>query len=145
MKKRDLILLTVLVLMGLAALTVALLQNHGKSAAGRLQVFVDGRLYTESPLEAGKTITIQQDNGSENVMNCDSVAMMCALYPEFVKNTLSTHASCITDEGETYSQVIFYKEGFTYDIAENDFDYDTVLVTEVDKSVYFDTYLEAIK
>ena len=68
MKKRDLILLTVLVLMGLAALTVALLQNHGKSAAGRLQVFVDGRLYTESPLEAGKTITIQQDNGSENVI-----------------------------------------------------------------------------
>ncbi len=82
---------------------------------------------------------------SEDVMNCDSVAMMCALYPEFVKNTLSTHASCITDEGETYSQVIFYKEGFTYDVVKNDFDYNVTLVTEVDKAAYFTNYINAIR
>lgn len=85
----------------------------------------------------GKIREFYKSNGSENVMNCDSVAMMCALYPEFVKNTVSTHASCITDEGETYSQVIFYKKGFTYDVVKNDFDYNVTLVTEADKAAYF--------
>jgi len=41
--------------------------------------------------------------------------------------------------------VIFYKEGFTYDVVKNDFAYNTVLVTEVSKDAYFNTYLEAIK
>ncbi|MED9969542.1 MAG: nucleoside hydrolase [Ruminococcus sp.] len=84
-------------------------------------------------------------NGSETVMNCDSLTMMCVLYPDFVKSTINTHASCITEEGETYSQVIFYKEGFTYDLVKNDFDHNTVLITGVDKSVYFNTYLDAVR
>lgn len=93
----------------------------------------------------GKIREFYKKNGSEDVMNCDSVAMMCALYPEFVKNTVNTHASCITDKGETYSQVIFYKEGFTYDVVKNNFDYNVALVTEVEKTVYFKNYLEAIR
>ena len=51
----------------------------------------------------------------------------------------------IIEQGETYSQVIFYKEGFTYDVVKNDFDYNVVLVTEVDKLSYFKNYTEAIK
>ena len=93
----------------------------------------------------GKIREFYKSNGSESVMNCDALAMMCALYPGFVKSTVNTHASCITEESETYSQVIFYKEGFTYDAVKNDFDYNTVLVTGVDKEAYFDTYLEAVK
>ncbi|MER2149657.1 MAG: hypothetical protein ABS987_10970, partial [Ruminococcus sp.] len=93
----------------------------------------------------GKIREFYKANGSETVMNCDSLAMMCALYPEFVKSTVNTHASCLTEEGEAYSQVIFYKEGFTYDVVKNDFAYNTVLVTEVNKDAYFNTYLEAIK
>ncbi len=93
----------------------------------------------------GKIREFYKANGSETVMNCDSLAMMCALYPDFVKSTVNTHASCLTEEGEAYSQVIFYKEGFTYDVVKNDFAYNTVLVTEVNKDAYFNTYLEAIK
>lgn len=93
----------------------------------------------------GKIREFYKNNGSEDVMNCDSVAMMCALYPEFVKNTINTHASCITDEGEAYSQVIFYKEGFTYDIVKNDLDHNVTLVSAVDKPQYFSNYLEAIR
>lgn len=85
-------------------------------------------------------------NGSENVMNCDTMAMMCALYPEIVKSSVVTHASCITEEGETNSQVLFYQKGFTYDIVENDFDnYNATLVTSVDKLAYFKNYFIAIK
>ncbi|MBQ7521802.1 MAG: nucleoside hydrolase [Clostridia bacterium] len=93
----------------------------------------------------GKIREFYKNNGSEDVMNCDTLAMMCALYPDFVKSTVNTHASCITEEGETYSQVIFYKEGFTYDIVKNKFAYNTTLVTEVDKTAYFDNYLEAVR
>ena len=79
-------------------------------------------------------------------MNCDTLAMMCVLYPDFVKSTVNTCASCITAEGETNSQVIFYKEGFTYDVVKNDFEqFNTVLVTNVNKAAYFNTYLNAIK
>ncbi len=93
----------------------------------------------------GKIRKFYKGNGSETVMNCDSLAVMCMLYPGFVKNTVNTHASCITEKGETYSQVIFYKEGFTYDIVKNEFEHNTVLVTEADKSAYFKNYLDAIK
>ena len=64
---------------------------------------------------------------------------------DFIIDTVNTHASCITEQGETYSQVIFYKEGFTYDVVKNDFDYNTVLVTDVDKPAFFKSFTEAIK
>ena len=76
----------------------------------------------------------------------DGMAMMCVLYPDFVKDSIQTHASCITQEGETYAQVIFYQEGFTYEMVPNAFDsYHVTLVTEVAKDSYFTRYLDAIK
>ncbi len=93
----------------------------------------------------GKIREFYKSNGSEDVMNCDTLAMMCALYPGFVKSTVNTHASCIIEQGETYSQVIFYKEGFTYDIVKNEFDCNVVLVTEVDKASYFKNFMDAIR
>ena len=83
-------------------------------------------------------------NGSENVMNCDSLAMMCVLCPGFVQDSIRTHASCICDEGETYAQVLFYKEGFTYDMAQNDFEYNVNLVSEVKKPSYFNYYYDVV-
>ena len=64
---------------------------------------------------------------------------------DFIIDTVNTHASCITEQGETYSQVIFYKEGFTYDTVKNDFDYHAALVTDVDKPAYFKNFAEAIR
>lgn len=86
------------------------------------------------------------DNGSVgSVMNCDSMAMMCAIEPDFVKEAIRCHASCITDPGEAYAQVIFYREGFTYDVAKNDGIMNVTLVTEVEADEYFDRYLERIE
>ena len=84
-------------------------------------------------------------NGSENeVMNCDCLAMMCAVEDGFINKTIDCHGSCITEPGETYGQVIFYKKGFTYDVATNDFDYNVVLISDVDKADYFDLFLKRI-
>ena len=84
-------------------------------------------------------------NGSENaVMNCDSLAMMCAVYTDFVSEKISCHAECITEEGQTYGQVIFYQKGFTYDVVSNDYDYNAELVRGVNGADYFRLYLDAI-
>lgn len=40
--------------------------------------------------------------------------------------------------------MIFYQEGFTYDVAKNDYDYNVTLVSGVCASDYFDLYLKAI-
>lgn len=85
-------------------------------------------------------------NGSSGaVSNCDCLAMMCALEPDFVQETVSCHGSCVTDEGECRGQVIFYREGFTYDKVENDFVYNVTLVTAVRADMYFDGFLKAME
>lgn len=93
----------------------------------------------------GKLREFYRQNGSETVMNCDSLAMMCVLYPGFVRDTLDMHGSCITDKGETYAQVLFYQKGYTYDAAKNDFVYNVTLVTDVDKDAYFENYKTALQ
>lgn len=93
----------------------------------------------------GKLRLFYAKNGSEKAtMNCDSLAMMCVLHPRFIKSTSKVHASCIVENGETYGQVIFYRQGFTYDQVSNDYDYNVTLVTDVAKGKYFEMYKEAI-
>lgn len=94
----------------------------------------------------GKIREFYASNRSEKaVTNCDGLAMTCVLDPDFVKETVSCHASCLTEPDETYAQVIFYQKGFQYDVVNNDFDYNVTLVTKVDAEKYFDKYLSAIK
>ena len=52
---------------------------------------------------------------------------------------------CITEPGETYGQVIFYRQGFKYDATPNDFDYNVTLVTDVDSAQYFSHFLSSIQ
>ena len=89
----------------------------------------------------GKIREFYRGNGAETVMNCEGLAMMCVLNPDFVNETIKTHAECICDEGRTYAEVLFYQEGFTYDAVENDFQYNVTLVTDVDKEKYFEDFL----
>lgn len=86
-----------------------------------------------------------KDNGyDDQVSNCDALAMLCVVYDGFVTDTVNSHASCITDKGETCGQVIFYLEGFTYDVSVNDFEYRVTLVKGVRGADYFDLYLKTI-
>lgn len=78
------------------------------------------------------------------VSNCDALAMMCVVYDGFITDTIKCHGSCITEKGETCGQVIFYQQGFTYDVVDNDFDYNVTLVSGVGKNDYFDLYRQTI-
>ena len=94
----------------------------------------------------GKIREFYAANGSSGlVMNCDALAMICALYPDFVRDTAQYHCSCITAPGETRGEVLFYWQGFTYDAVHNDFVYNVTLVTDVDKGSYFTRYLNAVR
>jgi purine nucleosidase len=94
----------------------------------------------------GKIREFYAANGSAgSVMNCDALAMTCVLDPDFVQGTVQCHASCITEPGETLAQVIFYREGFTYDVVSNDYDYNVTLVSQVKKADYFKRYLAALR
>ncbi|MBR4702219.1 MAG: nucleoside hydrolase [Oscillospiraceae bacterium] len=94
----------------------------------------------------GKIREFYAANGSAgSVMNCDALAMTCVLFPDFIQGTVQCHGSCITAPGETYAQVIYYREGFTYDVVSNDYDYNVTLVSQVRKEDYFKLYLSAIQ
>ena len=85
-------------------------------------------------------------NGRESLSVCDPEAVMCALHDDFIKDSITCHASCITESGETYGEVIFYEKGFRYDLeVPEDLAYNVRLVTEADTAGYFDRYLDAIK
>ncbi len=95
----------------------------------------------------GKIRKFYADNGQAGtVMNCDPLVVACMVYSDFCQETIKCYGSCITEEGETYGQVIFYREGFTYDYMNPEgVDYNVTLVTKVDAPGYFQRYLNAIK
>ena len=71
--------------------------------------------------------------------------MMCVVSPGYVRETIRCHGSCITDLSDAYAQVIFFQEGFIYDIMPNsDYDYNVTLVSETDDTNYFSLFLERI-
>ena len=86
---------------------------------------------------------VANDVTREDLDNCDSLAMMCALYPDMIKESIMCHASCIADVGETYGQVIFYEKDKWYDGEE--LTYNVRVVTGVDGKNFFKNYLHKIK
>ena len=68
MKKRDLLLVIAVVLAAAAMLLVTKVANRGKTASGTINVYVDGAFYTSAPLVNGKTLVIEQPDGSKNVL-----------------------------------------------------------------------------
>ncbi|MBE5847781.1 MAG: nucleoside hydrolase [Lachnospiraceae bacterium] len=84
-------------------------------------------------------------NGSaDSVMNCDTLAMTCVIYPDFITDTVQCHGSCIVEPGETFGEVLFYKKGHTYDVATNNYDYNVTLVSGVRASDYFNLFLDTL-
>lgn len=57
-----------LVVLGAGALLGYQLQRSRQVAKDEIAVYVDGKLYTTSPLRAGQDLTVEQEDGSVNVI-----------------------------------------------------------------------------
>lgn len=68
MKKRDLFLVIGAVLAAAVLLLVSFIANSGKTAEGTINVYVNGAFHTSAPIEKGKTLVIEQADGSKNVL-----------------------------------------------------------------------------
>ena len=101
-----------------------------------------GKFVTDS---FSKVREFYASNGSDDaVMNCDGMAMMCAVDPDFAQDAITCDGICWTEPGEPYGQVIFYKKGFTYNAAFHEFDYNVALVSRADGADFFNRYLARI-
>lgn len=68
MKKRDVFLILAVVLIAAALLLVMSMSNRGKEAAGRMKVYVDGKLYDTVTIQNGRDYEVKQKDGSVNVI-----------------------------------------------------------------------------
>lgn len=68
MKKRDVFLILAVVLIAAALLLVMSMSNRGKEAAGRMKVYVDGKLYDIVTIVNGRDYEVKQKDGSVNVI-----------------------------------------------------------------------------
>ena len=68
MKKRDLLLILSVVIIAALLLGSTMLLNRGKVATGQMKVYVDGKLHDTVALHSGRDYTVQQEDGSVNVI-----------------------------------------------------------------------------
>ncbi len=85
-----------------------------------------------------KLLEFKKGNGIAAVDLPDAVAMACICWPDFVEETTQCYGSCITEPGETYGMVIFYREGFTYDSMPKIGKCNVSVVSKAKKSEFVD-------
>ena len=68
MKKKGALLILLVLAVSAALFAASALQKRNRTADGTVNVYVDGALYASSALGDGKTIVIDQENGSKNVI-----------------------------------------------------------------------------
>ena len=85
-----------------------------------------------------KLLEFKKGNGIAAVDLPDAVAMGCLVWPDFAEETTQCYGSCITDPGETYGMVIFYREGFTYDSMPKIGKCNVAVVSKAKKSEFVD-------
>lgn len=75
----------------------------------------------------------------------DPIAMGCVLWSDYIQESVPCHASVITDPGETYGQVLFYKEGYGYDVSFSFDNYNVTVVTETRSDLFKTWFLQTLK
>jgi len=71
----------------------------------------------------------------------DAVAMAVAVWPDFTVSEVACRCHCCVDEGPTYGQVIFYKEGRTYEALPMAKDSHVSVITAVDVDLFTERFM----
>ena len=77
-----------------------------------------------------------EKNGAAFADCPDGLLMACAIWDGFIKDIQPCHASVMTDDDETYGQVILYKKGVGYDTGVTFDSYDFNVITDIDDDVF---------
>lgn len=72
----------------------------------------------------------------------DAVAMAVALWDGFVIDKVNCRCKCCTEKNETYGQVIFYREGATYEAFSGEGNPTATVVTKVDVKMFKKKFME---
>lgn len=75
----------------------------------------------------------------------DGVAMASVLWDGYLQETKACHASVMTDDNETYGQVILYQEGFGYDSKIGFDEYSFNVATKTADETFKETLIELFK
>ena len=86
----------------------------------------------------GKLLEFKKGNGIPAIDLPDAVAMACLAWPDFVEETTLCYGSCITEPGETYGMLIYYRDGYTYDSMPKIGKSNISLVTKIKKDEFID-------
>ena len=70
--------------------------------------------------------------------DADGVAMACALWDGYLKETQPCHAVVMTEDNDAYGQVILYQQGYGYDSGKTFNDYEFYVATETDSETFKD-------
>lgn len=75
----------------------------------------------------------------------DPIAMACVLWDGYMLESVPCHASVVTDPGETYGQVLFYKEGHGYDVPVTFDSYHVAVASETADEQFKPWFLQTLK
>lgn len=87
-----------------------------------------------------------KNNRGEDIADLpDPIAMACMLWDGYIEETVSCHASVVVEPGETYGQVILYKEGYGYDSPVKIDNYNVAVVSETRDDMFKTWLFETLK
>ena len=89
-----------------------------------------------------KLLEFKKGNGIQAIDLPDAIAMACLAWPDFVEETTLCYGSCITEPGETYGMLIYYKDGITYDSMPKIGKANISLVSKIKKDEFIDRLRE---
>ena len=68
MRRKEILIVAGIILLAALSLVAYRLLGAGKTATGKINVYVNGVLYASEPLRPGQTLTVTQQDGSTNVI-----------------------------------------------------------------------------
>ena len=74
----------------------------------------------------------------------DAIAMAAALWDGFVEEQVKCYCECCTENNSTYGQVIFYREGSTYEACPNIGKANSYVLTKVNEKLFTEKFMSLL-
>ena len=80
----------------------------------------------------------------DSIYACDPLLMAAVVWSDFVLETETCHASCMTDRNETYGQVIFYRKNYSYDTMPTFDNYNVEVITKIKSAEFVSRFIKTL-